>query len=174
MSVQAITAALAVQGVTPSEKLLLIVLCNYANGDMECWPSQARLARDTCLSVRTMVRLFLGLQQRGYLTRSWRPNRKDGTRSSHLVKLTMPSAMVALGTPIPSAIDGLNLVPPCPKPSATVAPKPSLNQEREPSSRARSREPVDSPAPAHAPKQTRAEMAAMMRALAKEIKGPLQ
>ena len=62
MSVQAISWALSIKGITPPEKLILLAVANYADADGLCWPSQATLARDTCLSTRTIVRLFSALE----------------------------------------------------------------------------------------------------------------
>lgn len=86
MSVQAITCALAVRGVTASEKLVLLALANYADENMRCWPSQARLADDTCLTERTMRTVLASLEQRRLISRKER-RRQDGTRASDVITL---------------------------------------------------------------------------------------
>lgn len=86
MSVQAITAALAIRGITATEKLLLLALANYADENMECYPSQKRLAEDTCMTDRTVRAAFKSLEDRGMLERSER-RRPDGYRASDLVVL---------------------------------------------------------------------------------------
>lgn len=86
MSVQAITCAMALRGVSPSEKLLLLVLANYADEHMKCWPSQRRLAEDTCLTDRTVRALLSAMEQRGVISRTQR-DRDDGSRSSDVITL---------------------------------------------------------------------------------------
>lgn len=94
MSVQAITAAFAVQGVSPSEKLLLLALANYADADGECWPSQTTLTFDTGLSERTIRTALASLEASGLLSRQ-RRNRPNGSRTSDLITLTLPETIAA-------------------------------------------------------------------------------
>lgn len=86
MSVKALTCAMALRGVSPSEKLLLLALANYADENMQCYPSQKRLAEDTCLSDRTIRSLLAGLEQRKIISREER-QRRDNSRASDLVTL---------------------------------------------------------------------------------------
>lgn len=86
MSVQAIAFAFAAQGLSPTEKLVLLALANYADENMRCWPSQRRLAHDTGLSKRTILRSLAALEERALLVRSKR-DRDDGSRASDVVHL---------------------------------------------------------------------------------------
>ena len=86
MSIQAITKAMAIRGVSSSEKLLLIALSNYADENGKCYPSQRRLSEDTCLSDRTIRRLLTALTERGMLSRKERV-RPDGSRGSDVITL---------------------------------------------------------------------------------------
>lgn len=89
MSVLAIGAAIALRGVTPSEKLLLLVLANYANPETgECYPSQRRLADDTGLTDRTIRTVFKALEDKGLVDRSER-RRDDGSRRSDVIVLRL-------------------------------------------------------------------------------------
>ena len=88
MSVQAISAAFAVQGVTPSEKLVLLALANYADAEGRCWPSQSRLARDTGLTDRQIRRVFVSLMTAGLMSKQER-RRPDGYRASDVITLTI-------------------------------------------------------------------------------------
>lgn len=100
MSVQAITCAMALRGVSPSEKLLLLALANYADENMRCYPSQKRLAEDTCLSDRTVRSLLAGLAERRMISRTER-QRQDGSRASDIVTLHFAGSVDANGvTPI--------------------------------------------------------------------------
>lgn len=86
MSVQAIVCAMAIQEISPAEKLLLLAMANYADEHMECWPSQERLAADTCLSDRHVRRILVMLEARKMVSR--RPRRRpDGYRASDVITL---------------------------------------------------------------------------------------
>lgn len=86
MSVQQITKALALRGVSQGAKLLLIVLANYADEDGECWPSQKRLAEDTSMTDRGVRKLLSGLVLSGLITRRPR-SRRDGSRGTDIITL---------------------------------------------------------------------------------------
>lgn len=86
MSLKAMTCAMALRGVTASEKLLLLALANYADEEMSCYPSQRRLAADTCLTPRTIWTLLNGLEKRGMISRK-ENTRRDGSRSSDSITL---------------------------------------------------------------------------------------
>lgn len=147
MSVQAITLAYAIQGVTPSEKFLLVTLANYADQSLRCWPSQRRLTSDTCLSKRTMVNLFASLEAKGLLVRNHRPRRKDGARDSMLITLLFHSAAIAPRDPDQGATAALAKVQNMQNHGATIAPKPSENHQM---NRQRAREACDADASSRA------------------------
>jgi hypothetical protein len=107
MSVQAITAAFAVQGVSPSEKLVLLALANFADAEGRCWPSQARLALDTGLTDRQIRRVFVSLIDAGLMTKEHR-RRRDGYRASDLITLTIfEDTVSAKGKPYRTFEDNL-------------------------------------------------------------------
>jgi hypothetical protein len=73
------------------EKLLLIMLANYANEDGESWYSQERLSFDTEVSVRTLRRRINGLVEKGFIEIV--PRRSaDGTKATSLVRLVASPA----------------------------------------------------------------------------------
>jgi hypothetical protein len=86
MSVQALSCAFAIRGLSSSEKLVLLALANFANEKMQCWPSQERIAADTELSDRTVWTALKGLETKGLLSRQSR-KRADGTRSTDVFTL---------------------------------------------------------------------------------------
>ena len=86
MSVQAIAFAFAAQGLSPTEKLVLLALSNYADENMRCWPSQRRLAHDTGLSARCVRTTLAKLSEKGLIEREAR-ERDDGSRASDVVHL---------------------------------------------------------------------------------------
>lgn len=104
MSIQAITAALALRGFSSSEKLLLIAWSNYADENFQCYPSNRRLCEDTGLSDRQIRRIAGDLSERGLIVRKER-FRPDKSRSTDLVTLVClkekaPDTMTGgVGTP---------------------------------------------------------------------------
>jgi hypothetical protein len=131
MSVQAITAAFAVQGVSPSEKLLLLALANYADAGGQCFPSQVTLTHDTGLSERTIRTAFGSLKALGLLQVE-RRNRANGSRTSSKITLTLP-AMVAARAEKPTGKIRQAYRQSSPNLPATVAPPTTFEPSEEPS-----------------------------------------
>jgi len=106
MSVQAITCALAVRGVSTAEKLVLLALANYADDRMRCWPSQKRLADDCAMTDRGVRKVLKALEARRMLSREDR-RRSDGTRQSDFFTLhfagevTEQAELYSVGQPEP-------------------------------------------------------------------------
>ena len=97
MSVQALSCAFAIRGISSSEKLVLLALANFANDKMECWPSQERLAADTELGERTVWTALRNLEAAGLLSREKR-NRADGTRTTD--RFTLHFALTVTSEPV--------------------------------------------------------------------------
>lgn len=136
VSVQAITAALGIQSCTSGEKFLLVVLANYADQSMRCWPSQVRLGHDMSMTDRNVRRLFVSLQIKGLVSRERRPRRTDGTRTSAMITLHLHEDTMSSGHPEPKDTMSGNMRTPCPKHEDTMSSKPSLRTSKiEPSAR---------------------------------------
>lgn len=60
-----------------TEKLLMMTLCDYVNGDDECWPGNTTLAPDVGVDPRTIRRTLARLEEAGVIRRYRRP-RTDG------------------------------------------------------------------------------------------------
>ncbi len=86
MSVQAITWALDYPAQSVTEKVILLVLANYANEYGVSWPSQATLAGQTSLGERTVRRVLLAMEQRRVIRRIAR-RRGNGSRQSDMILL---------------------------------------------------------------------------------------
>lgn len=68
MSWKATGWAKDIHGISRSEKLLLLVLCDYYNEEEHAaWPSTERLAKDAEMSRRHVIRLLDRLEQRGII-----------------------------------------------------------------------------------------------------------
>jgi hypothetical protein len=94
MSVQALSCAMAIRGVSASEKLLLLVLANFADEGMACWPSHKRLADDTGLSQRSVLSLLKALEEKRFITRAER-KRPDGSRTSDKITLHFSGEVIS-------------------------------------------------------------------------------
>lgn len=86
MSVQAITWALDYVAGSVTEKVVLLVLANYANEYGISWPSQKTLADQTALGERTVRRVLAGMEGRGVIRRILR-RRSNGSRQSDMILL---------------------------------------------------------------------------------------
>lgn len=51
----------------PTAKVILLALCNYCNAEGTCYPSQQRLASDTLLNLRTVIRAIHWLEENGLI-----------------------------------------------------------------------------------------------------------
>ena len=91
MSFKAIAAAAAVRAPSASAKLVLFVLANYAGEDASCFPSQARVAEDAQLSLRTVRDACRDLKAAGLIETRQR-RRADGSRTTDLVRLLFVEA----------------------------------------------------------------------------------
>jgi len=94
MSVQALSHVMSIRDVSASEKLVLIVLANFADEAMTAWPSHRRLSEDACLSERTVLTVLKALEQKGYITRQ-EQRRRDGSRTSDRITLCVRGEMVS-------------------------------------------------------------------------------
>lgn len=68
MSFQAMALAVKIKTDSPTDKLVLLMLANYANEEMQSYPSYATLARECCMSDRA-VKVAMGrLKKQGLVT----------------------------------------------------------------------------------------------------------
>lgn len=129
MSVQAITLALALRDVSASEKLVAIVLANYADDKGRAWPSQKTISEQTCLTPRTVRAALVSLCERGIIHREER-TRNDGSRSTDLITFQWGAEAASgggemvsggVGKPLPGGgemVSGLTTFEPSTEPSS--------------------------------------------------------
>lgn len=97
MSIEAINWALSVRGLTPSAKIILFALANYADEYGKCWPSQGRLSEISEQSVDTVQRRLSELAELGLIERARRASKGSG-RLPDLYQLAIPQvAAIPLG-----------------------------------------------------------------------------
>lgn len=151
------------QSLPPSQKIVLLALCDIADDDGLAWPSIRTIAKKCCVSTRTAQRVVRKLEQDGYLARSSRTTSAGRTTSS-AYQLALPCKGVKL-TPSPtsgrgrvSAVTPSGVTPMSP-------PEPPKERSKEP---ARARAKVSSPAAARMSAEDQRAVAAALRDLAPE------
>lgn len=104
MSVQALSAAFALHVDSPTAKLVLLALANFADADGRCWPSQKTLGGLTSLSERAVRNAIDALASAGHLSKVAR-RRADGSRASDIITLVFvqPASTAACYQPAPNA-----------------------------------------------------------------------
>lgn len=83
------------QDLPSAEKFVLVVLCDRADQDGRCWPSQADLARMTGMGQRTVRRHLEALESRGLIVRHER-RAAGGSRRSDYFQITFCSQAAKL------------------------------------------------------------------------------
>jgi len=106
-------------GITSTQKLVLLDLCDRANKDNVCWPKQATIARRTRYTERAVNSALQKLEELGLISRQ---KRMIGTRRT--------SDLITLQINQPAA--GSSSVTPSPTPPPPDAPPPPLPLPHEP------------------------------------------
>lgn len=126
MSVQCISRAIAYDAPSPTAKLVLLILANYADENGQCFPPVKRIVADTGLSERGVRGAIKALMDCGAVSKAAR-RRKDGTQTSDLFTLfhgaKEQTAPRAPSQPAPDAAcddDSLHHVPVQPAPRAPL------------------------------------------------------
>jgi hypothetical protein len=124
MSIDALGWAKRTSFGSPSRKLLMLILADYADEDWSCFPSQVTLAKATDLGERTVRRLLGELEQEGWLRREHR-QRPDGSRTSDRLYLQWPQFPTVAEDPPAAPIQPATVADPTGQPRpiqpATVA-----------------------------------------------------
>jgi DNA-binding MarR family transcriptional regulator len=74
------------QPVKTTEKLLLLVIANYADEKGHAWPSVETLARDTGMSRTTVKRTMKKLEATGFIRRQKRIKNQSQTSNLYALK----------------------------------------------------------------------------------------
>lgn len=131
MSVRVMALVFDFQGVTPTEKLVLLALADYAADDgSQVYPSITTVIKKTCLCERAVRIACRTMESRGLLESVTRSG-KSTVYTIAVDTLTVPRHLVPPGikcTPAPDAPLPRHLVPPT---GACDAPNPSINHQIE-------------------------------------------
>ena len=121
MSVEAITWAVKFPAENATEKAILLVLANYADGSGASFPGQQSIADQAACGERTVRRILASLEERGVIRREER-RRRDGSRTSDVIVLVaFQQAANLAGSDEPTGQSGRTNRPSCPDQPATVA-----------------------------------------------------
>jgi hypothetical protein len=88
VSIQAVAWAMSQKVGSPTGKILLLCLANYADDEWKCWPSQSTISEETEVSERATRDWLEKLEAAGFISRS-RRTRKDGSRTSDMIHLNV-------------------------------------------------------------------------------------
>tara|TARA_R110000782_G_scaffold184722_2_gene275047 strand:+ start:583 stop:1221 length:639 start_codon:yes stop_codon:yes gene_type:complete len=89
MSIECLNQAIKTEGLTPTKKLILIILANYADEKGTCYPSYSHIAKIVGLSdTKNIKRIISELEQRGLL-RIQNRKKENGGFTSNLYHMTM-------------------------------------------------------------------------------------
>lgn len=125
MSIQAMQWALGFPAENATEKAILLVIANYADGNGRSYPGQQNIAEQASSSERTVRRVLESLEARGIIAREER-RRKDGSRTSDVIVLASFQQAANL-----AGSDDTNR-PSCPNQPATVSGLTSFEPSEEP------------------------------------------
>ena len=81
-------------GLTASERHVLLELCNGANRFGRLFPAHETIARNVGCSRATVIRAMARLEALGWVTKE-RRRRRDGTRSSDMLRVAAPTVAKA-------------------------------------------------------------------------------
>jgi helix-turn-helix protein len=121
MSVEAITWAVKYPAENATEKAILLVLANYADGAGASFPGQQSIASLASCGERTVRRVLASFEERGIIRREER-RRRDGSRTSDVIVLVaFQQAANLAGSDQPTGQSDRTNRPTCPHQPATVA-----------------------------------------------------
>ena len=131
MSLRAIVWAFAQHCPTANAKLVLIKLADNANDDGECWPSHRRVAEDTGLSRRTVIRYVKLLAEAGLIRLEHRVNGVGNLPNRYVLRCEETSSPLVTRCHYPGDSMSPPLVTACHPLGDTVSPKPSIEPKKE-------------------------------------------
>jgi len=89
MSIECLNKAIKVDGLTPTKKLVLILLANYADENKSCYPSYSHIAKLVGLKdTKNIKRIIDELVERGLLRKENRI-KEDGGNTSNKYYITI-------------------------------------------------------------------------------------
>lgn len=105
MSIKAIAWAIE-QDIHPRDKLVLIILANYANDKNYAWPSVKTVMKNTGLKRSAIFEALNSLEAVGIITRTARTRKTDGRQTSSTIRLNVQVLFIPPGDPDKSPASG--------------------------------------------------------------------
>lgn len=96
--------------IKPTRKLLMRKLADYHGNDGNCWPSANTLARQLCVTRRTIMRSLKELEELGMIIRRARYRPDGGGRTSNLYRFCLPASVPGDGTTVTHQEKPLNKI----------------------------------------------------------------
>lgn len=84
MSAAAVFRAIKHEGLSPDEKLVLIILANRSDKSGDCWPSHDWIAKACGISRRTVVRCMAALERKECIVRLSRYGKNGKRTTDHI------------------------------------------------------------------------------------------
>jgi hypothetical protein len=101
-------------GISSTQKLVLLDLCDRAGKQNTCWPKQRTIASRVRLTERAVHSALAVLDQKGLIKRQ--PRTRNGKRTSDMITVLVngpgPSSIASEITPVSPSLDGSGLVLP--------------------------------------------------------------
>lgn len=94
MSIRAMQWAWRQSTLSPSERLVLLALCDHAGEDGECWPTTGRLAEKCGLSKQSVQRHLTALADRRLIEKVERRKRADGGLGGWLYRVVFDDRVI--------------------------------------------------------------------------------
>jgi len=190
MSIDAINWAIKNQSISPTQKLVLIVLANRSDEHGKCWPSLSSLMKDTCLGKTALVTALNVLCEYGLVERKaigsainhktteyevkfFIDNQKIVQETNQFVKQTSSPDELVCDANKASSLNELGLVRQTNKASSPDEHQPSLNHHIEPKENQNSI-PENLPAPIPPKAKEKPEKKSRLPAIPKQTFGEFQ
>jgi SOS-response transcriptional repressor LexA len=104
MSIEALNQAIKTEGLSPTRKLILVILANYADEHGSCYPSYKHIAKIVGLKdSKGVQRVIKEFEQSGLLRIEHRRT-VDGGQTSNRYHLTLDPSPIGAVTPLPPAL----------------------------------------------------------------------
>lgn len=108
MSLEALTAAFKTEGLSPTKKLILVILANYADENLSCYPSHKHIAKIAGLADSKGVQRTIKEFEASGLLKIENRYTKEGGQTSNRYHLQLNPTPHRANTPTPTVVARFN------------------------------------------------------------------